>query len=594
MSQNLKDSLPKELPIGTLTDHGKEQTKQQSTETTDDKTEIAQLTPADFETAIDAAGFGMFNILLLVAGLPAAMGTVYETSTMSYILPSAECDLKLSLLDKGILNAVTYAGMISSAVLWGYLADIKGRRNLLVVGYIADSICVLGGAFSQSVIPLMIFKYLGGFCMSGPFAVLMTYLTELHGRRHRQRIMMMVGIMFSLATLSLPCLAMLILPYNWDIKIFGLSLHTWQVFVAITATPSILSFILFPFFPESPKFLMSKGRNAEAMEAFKFIYALNTHKSRNDYPIKLLANELTDSTTQDKPVDNSEKSKDIEIKLSNENEVSTIEQDPELGNNKNENISEKDPKASSLRSGFTQLRPLFTKPYLGLSLWVYLLNFCVLLGQNTMRLWLPQLFASINEYEGLAAQQEDEFHETSMCTILEYSVNRTQCQLEAASLAGSDMECTVNVSAATYSNNLIVSAAGLVSYMLAGFLVNLVGVKRILTLCLFCAGCCSIGLYWSNSAATTVALASLFVTMGSISGTSVISASVNLFPTSLRTMIVSLEMMFGRLGSLLGNIFFPALMGLGCIPPFFMISLFMLSGCLMAAFLPLKNKAALK
>lgn len=41
-------------------------------------------------------------------------------------------------------------------------------------------------------------------------------------------------------------------------------------------------------------------------------------------------------------------------------------------------------------------------------------------------------------------------------------------------------------------------------------------------------------------------------------------------------MIVSLEMMFGRLGSLLGNIFFPALMGLGCVPPFLMISAFML------------------
>lgn len=118
---------------------------------------------ADFEAAIDAAGFGMFNILLLVAAVPAAMGTVYETSTMSYILPSAECDLKLSLLDKGILNAITYAGMISSAVLWGYLADIKGRRNLLIVGYAADTICVLGGALSQSRIQLMVFKYLGGF-----------------------------------------------------------------------------------------------------------------------------------------------------------------------------------------------------------------------------------------------------------------------------------------------------------------------------------------------------------------------------------------------------------------------------------------------
>ncbi|XP_017114469.1 synaptic vesicle glycoprotein 2B [Drosophila elegans] len=529
---------------------------------------------ADFETAIDSAGFGMFNILLLVAAVPAAMGTVYETSTMSYILPSAECDLKLSLLDKGILNAITYAGMISSAVMWGYLADTKGRRNLLIVGYAADTFCVLGGALSQNRIQLMVFKYLGGFCMSGPFAVLMAYLTELHGRQHRQRIMMVVGIMFSIATLTLPGLAMLILPQTWSLHIWTLSLTSWQIFVAITALPSLLSFVLFFFFPESPKFLMSKGRNQEAMDAFKFIYHLNSRKPKDSFPIKMLANEVTVPVKKHKEG----KSVPTEIKLPIE---SGEAQDPES----------QDSKKSSLRSGFTQLRPLFTKPYLGLSLWVYLLNFCVLLGQNTMRLWLPQLFASINEYEQLMDGQSES---TSICSILEYSVNRTQNQLEAATRNDPDVECHVNITASTYTNNLIVAGAGFVAYMLAGFLVNLVGVKRIMTMGLFIAGCCSIMMYWSNSAISTVAIASLFVTMGSISATSVISASVNLFPTSLRTMIVSLEMMFGRLGSLLGNIFFPALMGLGCVPPFLMISSFMLAGCLMAAFLPLKNKAALK
>ncbi|XP_037727027.1 synaptic vesicle glycoprotein 2C [Drosophila subpulchrella] len=529
---------------------------------------------ADFETAIDAAGFGMFNIFLLMAAVPAAMSTVYETSTMSYILPSAECDLKLSLLDKGILNAITYAGMISSAVMWGYLADTKGRKKLLIVGYAADTLCVLGGALSQNRIQLMVFKYLGGFCMSGPFAVLMTYLTELHGRKHRQRIMMMVGIMFSIALLTLPGLAMLILPETWNLRIWNLTLTSWQVFVAITAVPSFLSFVIFFFFPESPKFLMSKGRNREAMAAFKFMYHLNSRKPKDSFPIKLLANEVIVPEKRHKKGE--VVPADIKIPIE-----STETQDPEC----------QDAKKSSLRSGLTQLRPLFTKPYLSLSLWVYLLNFCVLLGQNTFRLWLPQLFASINEYELLKEGQSDS---TSICNILEFSVNRTESQLEAALRRDPNAECVVNITASSYSNNLIVAAAGLVAYMLAGFLVNLVGVKRIMTLGLFAAGCCSIGMYWSSSAVSTVAIASLFVTMGSISATSVISASVNLFPTSLRTMIVSLEMMFGRLGSLLGNIFFPALMGLGCVPPFFMISSFMLAGCLLAAFLPLKNKAALK
>lgn len=76
--------------------------------------------PADFETAISASGHGIFHYLLLFSGLPCCAATLYETSTMSYVLPSADCDLHLTLTDKGILNAVTYAGKIveSTQLLW--------------------------------------------------------------------------------------------------------------------------------------------------------------------------------------------------------------------------------------------------------------------------------------------------------------------------------------------------------------------------------------------------------------------------------------------------------------------------------------------
>lgn len=72
--------------------------------------------PADFEEAIGATRYGAFNFILLLAGLPCCIATVYETSTMSYVVPSAECDLKLSLMDKGVLNAITYAGNWSFVV----------------------------------------------------------------------------------------------------------------------------------------------------------------------------------------------------------------------------------------------------------------------------------------------------------------------------------------------------------------------------------------------------------------------------------------------------------------------------------------------
>lgn len=64
----------------------------------------------DFETAIAATGYGKFNYIMLLIAIPCCFGSVFETTTMSLILPSAECDLNLSLVDKGILNAITYCG----------------------------------------------------------------------------------------------------------------------------------------------------------------------------------------------------------------------------------------------------------------------------------------------------------------------------------------------------------------------------------------------------------------------------------------------------------------------------------------------------
>lgn len=78
--------------------------------------------------------------------------------------------------------------------------------------------------------------------------------------------------------------------------------------------------------------------------------------------------------------------------------------------------------AESLRSGLQQMKPLVRKPLLSLSLCCYIMQFGIFLGMNTIRLWLPQLFASMAEFEALHSGQGVD---ASMCTILEFSVNRT-------------------------------------------------------------------------------------------------------------------------------------------------------------------------
>ena len=52
--------------------------------------------------------------------------------------------------------------MIVSAVPWGFLSDVLGRKKLLVFGYFMDSVIVFSSAFAQSLWDLMILKFLGG------------------------------------------------------------------------------------------------------------------------------------------------------------------------------------------------------------------------------------------------------------------------------------------------------------------------------------------------------------------------------------------------------------------------------------------------
>lgn len=60
-------------------------------------------------------------------------------------------------------NLIIFVGMVSSAFMWGYLADTLGRKKLLVYGYLLDFFAFLACAISQHFILIMSFKFIEGF-----------------------------------------------------------------------------------------------------------------------------------------------------------------------------------------------------------------------------------------------------------------------------------------------------------------------------------------------------------------------------------------------------------------------------------------------
>ena len=63
-----------------------------------------------------------------------------EILCVSFILPSAECELQLTPSDKGILTAVIFVGMMFGGYLWGSLGDSIGRKYTLITSLLVNSV----------------------------------------------------------------------------------------------------------------------------------------------------------------------------------------------------------------------------------------------------------------------------------------------------------------------------------------------------------------------------------------------------------------------------------------------------------------------
>ncbi|KAJ8919146.1 hypothetical protein NQ315_012132 [Exocentrus adspersus] len=478
---------------------------------------------ADFETAISATGFGKFNIILILAILPTAFAQVFESTSMSYVLPIAQCDLSLSLEDKGMLNAITFAGMISSGFIWGYICDVTGRKRVMIFGYLLDGFFMLMASSSQNFTMLLVAKFFGGFIINGPFSAATSYLTEFHCSKYRARVHLVRGTIVSLANITLPLIAWIVLPQNVNFTLFDqFDFHSWNVFLLICSLAPLTSGVIFLFMPESPKFLMSAGRNEEALRVFQKIYKINKGKPANTYPIKVLVDEnVLSKVTPNKD--------SVEKKMT-----------------------------KNIVSGLYTIKPLFCRPHVLRIVHVCMNTFIMFMSINTLKLWLPQLFQTINDYEYLHGG-----YSSSMCEMLENTITES---------ANNSTSCSVNLdNSSVYVKSIIVGCTSILSFFLAGTLISFLGKKRLIVSMAVIGGACATCIYFAQNADTVLALSSIFLALTGVCGNVLVTITLEMFPTFLRAMALSLHLTFSRIGSIVGNMVFPYLLYIGCAPPFFYI-----------------------
>ncbi|XP_017773773.1 PREDICTED: synaptic vesicle glycoprotein 2B-like, partial [Nicrophorus vespilloides] len=323
---------------------------------------------ADFEEAIEATKFGTFNILIILLGLPSGWVTIFETTDISFVNPVAHCDLNYGIDEGGFIFSVTYLGenlgMLTGSPVWGFFSDTFGRRKVIIFCYTMHAFVVSITGQSQTYIMLLVLKFIGGFIVNGPFSILTTIFSEFHSAKYRARVMLMIGVIAASANIILPVVAWGILLLQVNINIGDYHFHSWNILLHLCAIPSIACAIAYIFVPESPKYLMASGRNDEALLVFKKMYRLNTGKPENTYPVRDLVEEVL-------------------IGMDDEDDANT------------QDMSKAKMAYRKMAKGFKQSSKLFFPPHLKCFLIICVMQLGVMMGLNTFRLWIPEIFSTL-------------------------------------------------------------------------------------------------------------------------------------------------------------------------------------------------------
>lgn len=115
-----------------------------------------------FEEALALTGSGPFHWLLLFSVGFGIMAVVAEGMSMGFVLPVAKCELNISNVEQGMINAVAFIGVVLTSHFWGFMADTWGRVKVLRVSLFFGFICSTLSSLSSTSMMLLIFRFMVG------------------------------------------------------------------------------------------------------------------------------------------------------------------------------------------------------------------------------------------------------------------------------------------------------------------------------------------------------------------------------------------------------------------------------------------------
>lgn len=188
----------------------------------------------------------------------------YILSIIGVALVQLSAELNLDDFWQGMVAASALIGIFVGGFLGGCLTGQLGRQKLYFFGPIIFILCSLGAYWTESGLSLFIYRFLIGIGMGFEYPVAGALLVEFLPRKHRgPRLAAMTILWFVGAALAYIVGNLILMRYGDD---------AWRWVIASPVAIGAFLAIIRLGTPESPRWLVSKGRMAEAERVIRKVY----------------------------------------------------------------------------------------------------------------------------------------------------------------------------------------------------------------------------------------------------------------------------------------------------------------------------------
>jgi putative MFS transporter len=228
------------------------------------------------DAPLTAAHYG-----LLVAMMLAVTIDIMKPTALAFVMPgmTTEYGLKGPLNPTGTIPVayVSLSGIVGTVLgsfLWGWLGDRIGRRASILyagIGFIGTSICGAMPTFSWNLVMCFVM----GVAVGGMLPICYSLLAETIPARHRSWLMILIGADIAGAYVITSWLAVALVPT-----------YSWRILWLIGLPTGILFVLLNRWIPESPRFLLANGRDAEADSVMRRFGAVVVERHDTDLEVE--------------------------------------------------------------------------------------------------------------------------------------------------------------------------------------------------------------------------------------------------------------------------------------------------------------------